>query len=402
MDKLVEQLNNLGKTKAGGKAREAWVLSTRESMLAHARQDAPAAEKTGSLLENFSLAVDVSTGWSKAFRPVVAAMVIVFLVFGSWTATVSASFGSLPGDALYGVKLFSEGAQITLSPAREVKTKLRIDFAGRRLEEATKLIEKPDIRKEEKLTKSMADFKKGMKTVQDDLEEIKQKSSSKKAVEVAKIVDEKSEEFENKLQETMDKLSDVNKNDVQEAKAVVEVTAVKAVEVIVEKHAQGQAEGITEEEVIEKITSKLERAEAAAALVGVTSASGTAEVISTPVGSEAASSTGEVITGAASGTGEVIGVTGASTATADQLAEKVVEARELLENNDLVGAIAAVKEVNTLASAVGAENQSEASETPIITEPVGVSSTDPIIPVIQTSSTPAVAGAATTTKAVTN
>jgi len=69
--------------------------------------------------------------WSRA-----AAVIVIFLLLGWGAATASA--GSLPGELLYPVKLFTERVKFFLTLRPEEKAELRIIFSEERLKEAIK------------------------------------------------------------------------------------------------------------------------------------------------------------------------------------------------------------------------------------------------------------------------
>jgi len=367
---LIKQLKTLGNTKAGGSARGAWVNDTRSMLMEKAKEDARIFSQTkGKELNQLRLAIDMGATWQKAMRPVVAVAAIILMLFGGWTATVSASYDSLPGDVLYGVKIFSEGAQIRLMPGKEKKTKLRLDFAGRRLEEVAKIVERPVEEKEKKIQTAVGSFKKEIQNVQKDLDEIKLDKNAKKVVEVAREVDRKAEEYEATLKKTIDKVPEETKGQVKEAKKVTEETGVKAVEVLVEKHMQGDVGDVSEDEVIEKLGNKIKKAEEVLAEAEIKEAEvkdeeaieadeEDGEEIDEPSDEEAAEDS------AVSEEGEAAEEEGAGgeEATA-QLKVKVEEAKTLLENKDLAGALQTVKEASTLVSAV--EGDTETGEEPV-------------------------------------
>ena len=76
-------------------------------------------------------------------RPIWMAAVAVFmaivLILGSGGAVVYASQGSLPGQALYPVKLFSEDLRLKLANDPPSQHQLNLEFANRRLDEIDRL-----------------------------------------------------------------------------------------------------------------------------------------------------------------------------------------------------------------------------------------------------------------------
>lgn len=215
-------------------------------------------------------------------RPVTVVALIVGLIMGSWVTTVSASYNSLPGDALYPVKLATENVQTTLA-SKPKETKLRVEFAGRRAEEVKKIV-KSNISKKEKKAK----VAEAVKHLQSDLEQVKGNLDEMKknapvatnlavpqVVEVAKAVDQKVTEIQKSLEQTTTQLvkeapggpvapaSDAVQSvqeQVKQATAAVVETGVKAVEVMVEKHQEDKT-AVSSDEVKSAVDSKLKTLE---------------------------------------------------------------------------------------------------------------------------------------------
>jgi hypothetical protein len=70
--------------------------------------------------------------WQPAWAISLTAAVVVVLAGGG---TVAASNGSMPGEALYSIKLATEKVQLVFTPSDVVKTELNAKFANRRAEE---------------------------------------------------------------------------------------------------------------------------------------------------------------------------------------------------------------------------------------------------------------------------
>jgi hypothetical protein len=128
-------------------------------------------------------------------KPMSVGFAAVLLVFGSWVATVNASFDSVPGDVLYPVKLASERAQITLSTSGEQRAKLHAEFAGRRLDEVNAITSSDTEGKDEKVQIAVDGFKKEIASVNDELMNV-QTSNPDQAGALAIIVDQKTDEYE--------------------------------------------------------------------------------------------------------------------------------------------------------------------------------------------------------------
>jgi hypothetical protein len=70
-----------------------------------------------------------------------AALILLVVLFGGAGVTAYAAQASLPGDALYSVKTTLENARIALALDAEAQTDLHLEFAQRRLDEISDLIE---------------------------------------------------------------------------------------------------------------------------------------------------------------------------------------------------------------------------------------------------------------------
>lgn len=84
------------------------------------------------------------------WKPAFAALVVVVFVATSGGSIVYASQGSVPGDALYGVKIASESVRAGLALSPERRFAVQAAQAERRLEETRVLIERDDIDDEER------------------------------------------------------------------------------------------------------------------------------------------------------------------------------------------------------------------------------------------------------------
>ncbi len=69
----------------------------------------------------------------------VAVILACVLIFGGSSVTVFAAQESLPGEALYGVKILSEDVLLSLAPSSKTKLELTLDYSDRRIEEISSL-----------------------------------------------------------------------------------------------------------------------------------------------------------------------------------------------------------------------------------------------------------------------
>lgn len=76
------------------------------------------------------------------FSPLVTAFVIACLVFGGAGVTVQAAQDSLPGQALYGIKTFTEDARLEITSDPWMRLELQLEFAEKRVDELQTLLQK--------------------------------------------------------------------------------------------------------------------------------------------------------------------------------------------------------------------------------------------------------------------
>jgi len=76
-------------------------------------------------------------GWLPQWAAVAAAVIV--LLVGGGGGTVLASANSMPDEPLYGVKIFSEKAQVFFTPSEMAKAELYVQFADKRTAEITEM-----------------------------------------------------------------------------------------------------------------------------------------------------------------------------------------------------------------------------------------------------------------------
>ncbi|MBI2099201.1 hypothetical protein HYT45_02160 [Candidatus Uhrbacteria bacterium] len=140
-DALKEQFKNLRKSDLGMPNKE-WVEASRSTLMMQVKNTVEPNPRPLSYLERAKEVV-------AAFAPIddmrvagrVASVIVLVggIVFGSSVTTVSASLNSVPGDLLYPLKRITEEAQVRLTSNAEAKAELHIEFAGRRVQEVSKI-----------------------------------------------------------------------------------------------------------------------------------------------------------------------------------------------------------------------------------------------------------------------
>jgi hypothetical protein len=168
-------------------------------------------------------------------RAIAVPLAIVVLTFGAGagaSAVVSSAKKTLPGDALYSVKLLAERASVSLS-GRAGKTERRLDVAGRRLDEMLRLAASTDARKEEKIAKVSAMFSATMSAVRKDMVALRGDRDAAAAIRVALLVDAKTDEY----QKLFKSGAYVGRPTFRLALLSLDQVSVDALEVLVEKQS---------------------------------------------------------------------------------------------------------------------------------------------------------------------
>ncbi|MBD3359128.1 MAG: hypothetical protein GF365_00245 [Candidatus Buchananbacteria bacterium] len=244
---LLKQLNSLKDTI---KPDADWQASNREILLSqiNAQTRLDFAEKKFKLLPNlfqrkFAMSV---------LKPMASLVIILVFVFGAWTASVSATKKSLPGDLFYNIKLTTERVQVNLTLNDEKRTNLEIAFAQRRLDEIEKIIEQNE---PDNLAVPLQKFRENMNNVKSNLAklEIKDKES---AVKVANMIDEKTAEYVDVLIDQQEKSPEVALN-TEEAITASKSTGDKALSLIIEEYEQGDSD-LPEEDIVGKVQNRLD------------------------------------------------------------------------------------------------------------------------------------------------
>jgi len=168
MRQIKEQLKNLGKAieldKNASKEMRAMLLSKIEGDMA-----IEGKLKKGSRFSIISV-------FTPSVRAIIVSLIVVLIPGGGFT-TVKAALGSLPGDILYPIKITTEKIQVAFVSDANAKTQLRVDFAERRLQEATVIINKEDNgEREEKVALAVEKFKEEMETITENLDNLEDES----------------------------------------------------------------------------------------------------------------------------------------------------------------------------------------------------------------------------------
>jgi hypothetical protein len=249
---LLKQLHNLNREI---KPDAAWKASNRDILVSQINAQTSGTQIDhkvlwhGLLLQKFVIA---------AYRPVGAMILIIGIVLGGYTMTVGATKNSLPGDFLYPIKLTGERMQVNIAGSDEKKANLEITFAERRLAELQKVSDKgsSDLFQKENLQVSLLKYQESINNVKNSLSKL-EKTDSKTAVKVAKLIDEKTKGYVDILTQQNDSNPDLGKTaGAKDALNASQSMAEKALDVIINEYKAGSKE-VTIDNVIQSLEKKM-------------------------------------------------------------------------------------------------------------------------------------------------
>lgn len=158
-------------------------------------------------------------------KPLVVSMAVFVLLLAGWVSASNASFGALPGDKNYSLKLSLEKMQLALAVDPEQKAKLQVEFTSRRLEEMVELSATAYKHDPNSVRLAVTQFKKEVETIRADLN-----------VPLAKAVGRKAKSYQTAVADSQASLPEEVKEEVDEVQALLEETKDDAVEVIITAH----------------------------------------------------------------------------------------------------------------------------------------------------------------------
>lgn len=338
---LIKKIKELKSLEAAGSPQEGWILANKEVLMS---QIQPRVNENESVVKE--QASDGVYYWQyfsnlfqqRVFKPVVASLVIVAMML-SYTATVSISNASLPGDTLYPIKTTTEKVQLALTFNQEKKVELQMSFVTRRADELGQLAQKDDDNqsKAQKISQTVQKISKDVESVKEGLGKVKIASTvSTETVNLAKTVDQKTMELEEAIIEVHNSLSDDIKkeveNDIKEAIEKTEEAGTSALDVIVEKHKSGE---VTEEDdLISRVAGRIKSIEE-----DINSVSGAIMILG-GVGTSTSTTTQPLLLSGQKSTSTSYALTEKS----QQAQEIIEEAKDLLDQKDFSSALEKIQE----------------------------------------------------------
>lgn len=160
---LIEQLKNL---RSAAPSNE-WKLATERALILHIK-----GHSTERKVPAWRLTLDVLVNGMKRFaiQPVTLILLVLFTFLGS-SLLVNAAFYSLPGDALYPMKIRLEKVQLVFMSDKKQATDLKIELAQKRVDEIGKIISQQDepTKKTEKVHIAVKTLKQNIDSVKEEM-----------------------------------------------------------------------------------------------------------------------------------------------------------------------------------------------------------------------------------------
>ncbi len=269
MDDLISKLKSL--KHKGVSPNKEWLKKNRAFLLSQISNTVTSQSKSKFILSSEKMWKFMAVFLPRSVvygivRPVAIVAMVIGLGTSGWIATVAASQNTVPGDALHSTKMMTEKVHIAVLSAidaKDTETIKRGNYAKRRAQEVQKLASSNDVEKINRVPLAIKVLKEEVKEVEEDIKEIKESAEISKKVSAGAI-----KEVEKDTKEIGSILKDVEKGlvnststteearvDLVEAKKVSAETSVKAMEVMVGKHIEGD-KTVTIDEVKEMIKEK--------------------------------------------------------------------------------------------------------------------------------------------------
>lgn len=151
-------------------------------------------------------------------RPMAVGVSSLAVALGGWVVAVNAASSSVPGDALYPIKIATERVQLRLTTSSEQRTKLHMDFAGRRLQEVKEVQASDRSGKSVRVQSALQSFRKEMASVKSEVENVSQKDPAS-ASKIAEYVDQKTDEYTDQLRNRVVREEDIQTSDASREEA---------------------------------------------------------------------------------------------------------------------------------------------------------------------------------------
>lgn len=353
-------MNKVKNLESIGRPEASWVSDSREILL---RQINPQGKTVEYSPIKYYTEFVSSAFQQKLLRPALVALMVVGTFF-TYSAFTLAAKASLPGEALYPVKVLGEKIQLVTAIGNEAKVKLQMDFISRRGDELQQIARQPEDAKAKsaKISQTVKQITEDVKDVQGKVDKIAASSPATAVISTAKVVDDKTLKVEKDIVDAHTVLStEVKKDvakDVKEAIATTEEAGTKALLMMVtkseEKQVKDNNQAVPTKEIADRVQERIKNTEAA-----VEVAAGEVNKIAT--GTPAILN---LVVLSSDGTNRISGVssTEANTTTTlkaavqdvtekpKQAQEVIEQAKQMLDKNDVISALQKIVESKNIAA----------------------------------------------------
>jgi len=401
---LREQLKKLRTEYGRINPDRAWVVSNRENLLGQTKN----TTNINAFKFNFHFIYQLTRALVPAqLHTVVKPLVIILLVgtilTSSWIASASATENCLPGEVCYGVKMATEKTQamvVAMTGTQKDKAKLHLEFASRRAKEVKKVVEVKQKEAPKQVEITIQKLEDSIKTVNDTIKNVKE-NEPENILEVKQEVEKKTDEIKQTLKEVDEKAGGV---DVSEATKVVKDTNLAATEAVVITKSEGkvkvsdaEVKTMVEKAINEtlsdggdvkeqgKITTEMARQIVQSVVVipppeliivsSTTTSTAVVPIVSTSTPTTQAS---------------VKTVVDLATKQVDDTKKDLEAAQTMVNNNQLLEALQAVKTANNVTDKAGQAVQQIKTAVEVVTEKVIVPTASSTIVIVVNTSTPVV------------
>jgi len=267
--KLINNLKAVKNLETIGRPEGAWVLSNREILMG---QINPQSKRADYQPSKYYYQYFQETFQQKFLRPAFMAMLVFGAYFGYSAVNLTAK-ASLPGEAMYPIKVLGEKLQMATTFGDEGKVKLKMDFISRRgdeLQQIARKVEDPKV-KSEKISATVKQITEDVKDVKTQIDKMTIGASAVSLISTAKVVDDKTLKVEKDIVDVHTSLpTEVKKDvakDVKEAIAQTEVTGTQALTVMVaksnEKEVKDANQAVTDKELATRVGDRIKNMEIA-------------------------------------------------------------------------------------------------------------------------------------------
>ncbi len=190
-----------------------------------------------------------------ACRPVVAGVMAMVLALGGGAAAVNASRASLPGDALYAVKIAGEKARVVFSFDESKKAALNLEHVGKRVSELDEII-KGEKAGKDNVRLAISNIKKDIKEVSDNLSKAQESMDPAQTMVIARNIDDKVNEYQRSIKSVKKEAESLSMENMNDVLIALNEAGNRALGYMINSH-DGQAGNISKEEIISRVQKKI-------------------------------------------------------------------------------------------------------------------------------------------------